>query len=197
MADTLPIPLTAEDELAVATTVAHVQAFVGVLEVKRLFEEASLHDILTEAFIAASGEYDIRAAQAWAEGYNFLPQLLQRDEDAFTTAGDIEAFSRQRQQLLDHERINLGRVHGCFGTDGTKVPGLPALTILAALKTSKLLLPSWFSALVPRYFSVLFPGFLSPILRIFPDFPVLVPWESVPGSCEFDTVFLMRCTVTS
>jgi hypothetical protein len=119
-----PIPLTKEEEQTVATTVAHVQAFAGLFAVDRLFQESDLTTIITEAFVAASGEYGIRAAQEWAGGYEFLPSLLARDELAFREAGNLEEFSRQRQQLLDHERINLARVHVCFGSDGTKVPNI-------------------------------------------------------------------------
>jgi hypothetical protein len=117
-----PIPLTEDEKQTVVTTVAHVQAFAGVLRVDRLFAESDLTTILTEVFVAASGEYGIRAAQEWAGGYTFPQTLLTRDEDAFAKAGNLQEFSRQRQQLLDHERINLTRVHECFGTEGTRVP---------------------------------------------------------------------------
>jgi hypothetical protein len=102
-----PIPLTKDEEQTVATTVAHVQAFAGLFAVDRLFQESDLTTIITEAFVAASGEYGIRAAQEWAGGYEFPPTLLAREETAFKEAGNLEEFSRQRQQLLDHERLRV------------------------------------------------------------------------------------------
>jgi hypothetical protein len=74
-----------------------------------------LMGILTEAFVAASDEYGIRAAQEWGHDYTFPPHLLQRDLQDFQSAGgDMRRLCQSRQESLEHERISLSRITDCF-----------------------------------------------------------------------------------
>jgi hypothetical protein len=119
------IPLLPTDKATIQASVAEANSFATILGLRRLISEGDLTDIFSEAFIAASGEYSIRAAQAWAQGYSFPPGLLQRDLTVFQEAdNDLLTFCTNRQSSLQHERLSLSRVVNCFGTMGELIPGV-------------------------------------------------------------------------
>ncbi|KAJ1385174.1 hypothetical protein B484DRAFT_410586, partial [Ochromonadaceae sp. CCMP2298] len=93
-----PLPLLPSDLACIASTLHQVNTFASVLNLHTSLDQQALDAILTEAFVAASGEYGIRAAQEWAADYAFPTSLLLRDAAA--------------------------RLHSTFGTEGTLVPGL-------------------------------------------------------------------------
>jgi hypothetical protein len=119
------IPLLPTDIATIQASVQEANAFASILGLHRLISEDELVDILSEAFVAASGEYSIRAAQTWAQDYTFPAELLQRDVAAFQVANnDMYTFCTNRQSHLQSERLSLSRVKDCFGSEGQLIPGV-------------------------------------------------------------------------
>jgi len=81
-----------------------------------------VHAFLTEAHTVASDTYGVRAAQVWAEGFQFPPTVTRLDADALAAhVGDFPSFVRARQAAQAHRRLSLSRVHSSLGADGTAV----------------------------------------------------------------------------
>jgi hypothetical protein len=109
-----------------------------------------LTQIVSDAHVAASGEYNIRAAQQWAQGYDFQAELIQTGLLEFKKAGSLEALCIERHASLAPRRLNLNTVHLTFGENGDKIPGLHPTDFkhlcTLAIEGIELLLPADFES---------------------------------------------------
>jgi hypothetical protein len=102
----------------------NINEYVPVWGSDHFITATELQEILEEAFVAASGEYNMRTAQVWAQGYEFPASMLGRDLRAFYSAGSLEQFCTNRHAELCEQRLNIDRVYATFRREGTDVPGV-------------------------------------------------------------------------
>jgi hypothetical protein len=101
--------------------VREVQMFAPIFGSRLHITAVALHSVLAEAFAYASGEFSIRAAQEWAQGFTFPPHLLANDTATFA-ANDFDLVRVCQQRHAEHaaDRISIQRVHHTFGPTGTR-----------------------------------------------------------------------------
>jgi len=91
-------------------------------------DAAFIEGVILEAYVAASTNYGVREAQAWAKGFSFrndAPTVYTRDADLFRSSGnDIEAVCHIHHQALAPNRLSTARVLNLLGTQGEKCPGV-------------------------------------------------------------------------
>jgi hypothetical protein len=74
-------------------------------------DEAQIHTLVMEAANAARSEYGVEAALAWADGYVFPPEAIQRDMASLESAGlDFEVMVRERLESLASNRMSDARI---------------------------------------------------------------------------------------
>jgi hypothetical protein len=73
--------------------------------------EAQIRALVKEAADAARRGYGVEAALAWADGYVFPPEAVQRDTASLESAGwDFEVMVRQRLESLASNRMSEARI---------------------------------------------------------------------------------------
>jgi hypothetical protein len=103
------------DIASISAMATEVNQFASILGSPNPISPAPLLAILSTAFSYASGEFGIRAAQAWGNNYRFPPDILQRDATAFAACGsNLTTFCQHRQDQMQHSRLTLRRVHNTF-----------------------------------------------------------------------------------
>jgi hypothetical protein len=145
----MPIAFNSSDMAAMQQTWREINAYLPVWGVKRLISAEEVGFIVEEAYRAASGEYNVRAAQAWAGDYKFPRALLQRGIDDLSAAGGcLQQLCVNRHRDMYSSRLNIERVHSTFGADGGRIPGVQHSDFLLLLELAsegiKLLLPEAF-----------------------------------------------------
>jgi hypothetical protein len=74
-------------------------------------DEAQIHTLVMEAADAARSDYGVEAALAWADGYVFPPEAIQRDMASLESAGwDFEVMVRERLESLASNRMSDARI---------------------------------------------------------------------------------------
>lgn len=112
------LPVLSDDDTMMIRDSAHItNRCLRLLQPGGNITDKEILALLTDAHVAASNLYGVRAAQEVGNGFTFPPEVLLHDANMLREHNyDMAALARTRHAELLPNRLSVARIVSCFGT---------------------------------------------------------------------------------